>query len=468
MPVSVVTGGASGFGLALVERCAALGMRVAVLDLDGKRAATEAARVADAHGVQALGMAVDVADPASVGAAAAAVGERFGVVDLLVSNVGVQLFGAVETFTDEEWQWVLNVNVVGSARLVRAFIHLVRKAERGRLAFTTSSSILDPASRLAAYQASKFAVWGLAETLRLELADEGIGVTVILPSGMITRHLETSEAAQPDHLRRPIANEGDFNAMVASNADMTSMLTTADDAAAGVIEAVMADEGPGGEVDTGGRSNPSPVRSQSLRGRPTQAEAVAIEHRLRQEAIEAFVENGFEGTTMEAVAAAAGITKRTLYAKYEDKQSLFAGVIPQALADMPFLGLAFAIPDGDLRNSLREMARQIIQRLVDPKAVRLRRLAVLEADRIAELDPVEGADMWSTSLQSIVQLLAVHAETGEIVADDFEVAADLFLAMVAGSPTMWADLGLFRSAEELDLHIERAVDLFLSGILPRA
>jgi TetR/AcrR family transcriptional regulator, mexJK operon transcriptional repressor len=171
---------------------------------------------------------------------------------------------------------------------------------------------------------------------------------------------------------------------------------------------------------------------------------------------------------MEAVAAAAGITKRTLYAKYEDKQSLFAGVIPQALADMPFLGLAFAIPDGDLRNSLREMARQIIQRLVDPKAVRLRRLAVLEADRIAELDPVEGADMWSTSLQSIVQLLAVHAETGEIVADDFEVAADLFLAMVAGSPTMWADLGLFRSAEELDLHIERAVDLFLSGILPRA
>ena len=59
---------------------------------------------------------------------------------------------------------------------------------------------------------------------------------------MITRHLETSEAAQPDHLRRPIANEGDFDAMIASNPAMTSMLATADDAAAGVIEAVMADE----------------------------------------------------------------------------------------------------------------------------------------------------------------------------------------------------------------------------------
>jgi TetR/AcrR family transcriptional regulator, mexJK operon transcriptional repressor len=209
------------------------------------------------------------------------------------------------------------------------------------------------------------------------------------------------------------------------------------------------------------------VTSRSLRGRPTQAEAVAIEYRLRQAAIEAFVDNGFEATTMEAVASAAGITKRTLYAKYADKQSLFAGVIPQALADMPFLGVAIEIPVGGLGDSLREMARQIIERLVDPKAVRLRRLALLEADRIAELDPVAGADMWSTSLQSIVKLLAIHADAGEIVAGDFEVAADLFLAMVAGSPTMWADLGLFRSTEELDLHIEHAVDLFLSGMLPR-
>jgi AcrR family transcriptional regulator len=210
------------------------------------------------------------------------------------------------------------------------------------------------------------------------------------------------------------------------------------------------------------------VSTQPLRGRPTQAEALAIERRLREAAIEAFVDNGFEGTTMEAVAAAAGITKRTLYAKYADKQALFAAVIPRTLADMPFLGVAIEVPDGDLTNSLCQLARQIIERLVDPTAVRLRRLAMLEADRIAELDPVEGADMWSTSLLSIVHLLATHAEAGEIVADDLEVAADLFLAMVAGSPTVWADFGLFRSTEELERHIARAVDLFLSGILPRS
>jgi len=242
MTVAVVTGGASGLGLALGEHCATLGMDVALLDLDGERAVTEATRLAEAHGVRVLGVATDVADVASVEAAANAVEECFGAVDLVVSNVGVQLFGAVETFTDDEWRWLLDVNVIGSARVARSFLRLLRKAEKGRLAFTTSSSILDPASRLGAYQASKFAVWGLAETLRLELADDEIGVTVVFPSGMITRHLETSEAAQPRHLRRPIANDGDFEAMVASNQEMTAMLATAEDAAAGVIEAVMADE----------------------------------------------------------------------------------------------------------------------------------------------------------------------------------------------------------------------------------
>lgn len=242
MSVAVVTGGASGFGLALAGRCAALGMHVALLDLDGERAASEAAVIGSSHGVDVLGFAVDVADAASVESAAAAVGERFDAVDLVISNVGVQLFGAVEAFRDDEWRWLLDVNVIGSARVARAFLPRLRRAAGGKLAFTTSSSVLDPASRLGAYQASKFAVWGLAETLRLELADDGIEVTVIFPSGMLSRHLETSEAAQPAHLRRPIAADGDFDAMIASNPDMAAALATPDDAASGVIEAVLAGE----------------------------------------------------------------------------------------------------------------------------------------------------------------------------------------------------------------------------------
>jgi NAD(P)-dependent dehydrogenase (short-subunit alcohol dehydrogenase family) len=239
--VAVITGGASGFGLAFGGRCAAHGMAVVLADLDGGRAESEAQALAAAHGVEAIGLGVDVGDAGSVEAAAAAVDERFGQVDLVVSNVGVQLFGAVDRFTDEEWRWLLDVNVIGSARVARAFTPALRRT-KGRLAFTTSTSVLDPASRLAAYQASKFAVWGLAETLRLELAGDGIGVSVIFPSGMMSRHLETSEAAQPEHLRRPIGDESDFTAMVESNPEMAAMVVTPEDAARRVLDALLAGE----------------------------------------------------------------------------------------------------------------------------------------------------------------------------------------------------------------------------------
>jgi NAD(P)-dependent dehydrogenase (short-subunit alcohol dehydrogenase family) len=236
MALAVITGGASGLGRALGDRCAARGMDVALLDLDGDRADQEAAAIAGRHGVTAVGLAMDVSDVTSVDRAARRIAERFGAAQLVVSNVGVQLFGSVETFTDDEWRWVLDVNVIGSARVARAFLPLLRKATGSRLAFTTSSSIFDPAARLGAYQASKFAVWGLAETLRLELAGDGIDVAVIFPSGMISRHLETSEAAQPDHVRRPIGTEDDFTAMIDSNPTMASMLATPTDAARRVID----------------------------------------------------------------------------------------------------------------------------------------------------------------------------------------------------------------------------------------
>jgi NAD(P)-dependent dehydrogenase (short-subunit alcohol dehydrogenase family) len=239
--VAVITGGASGFGRALGRECAARGMKVALLDLDGPRVIREAAAIADAQETEAIGVQVDISDGASVQAAADAVAGRFDHADLVVSNVGVQLFGGIELTTDDEWRWVFDVNVIGAARVARSFLPLLRKAKRGRLSFTSSSSVLDPASRMSMYQSSKFAVWGLAETLRLELADEGIAVSVLFPSGMVSRHLETSEAAQPSHLRRPIAHAGDFDSMRASNPKMSTFLATPEDAAVGVIDALLAD-----------------------------------------------------------------------------------------------------------------------------------------------------------------------------------------------------------------------------------
>ena len=197
MTVAVVTGGGSGFGLALAERCAALDMDVALLDLDGERASPKRLAWPRPTASTRSGISVDVADAASVAMAAAAVDERFGGADLVVSNVGVQLFGAVEAFTDDEWRWLLDVNVIGSARVARSFLPAASPRRRGPCwPSPTSSSMLDPASRLGAYQASKFAVWGLAETLRLELADDGIGGVGDLPVG-------DDHAPPGDAARRP-------------------------------------------------------------------------------------------------------------------------------------------------------------------------------------------------------------------------------------------------------------------------
>ncbi len=239
-PVAVVTGAASGLGRALAANCAALGMNVALFDLDGERVATEAAAIANEHGVKTVGQRTDVGDGPSVNEAAATVREQFGRADLVISNVGVQLFGSLETTTDDEWRWVLDVNVVGAARVARAFLPMLRAAPEPHLAFTSSSSVFDPASRLGMYQTSKFAVWGLAESLRVELAPDHIGISVVFPSGMMSRHLESSEAAQPEGLRRPVAAEDDLLAVYESNPTMATFVATPEDAAAGVVEQVLA------------------------------------------------------------------------------------------------------------------------------------------------------------------------------------------------------------------------------------
>jgi NAD(P)-dependent dehydrogenase (short-subunit alcohol dehydrogenase family) len=239
--VAVVTGGGSGFGRAIGACCAAEGFSVALLDIDGARAVSEAASLANDYGVRSLGLRVDVGDSKDVEMAATGVERELGAADLVFSNVGVQQIGALERFSDEAWAWMLDVNVVGAARVARSFLPLLKRSANPRLVFTASSSVLVPASRLVAYQASKFAVLGLAETLRIDLAEEGIGVSVIFPSGMITRHLESSLAARPAGITESIADPEDTEALVASN-PYVSQVATAEDAARAAVAEVLAGE----------------------------------------------------------------------------------------------------------------------------------------------------------------------------------------------------------------------------------
>lgn len=201
-------------------------------------------------------------------------------------------------------------------------------------------------------------------------------------------------------------------------------------------------------------------------GRPTRAEAAEIDRRIRAAAVESFVESGFDGTTLEAVATAAGVTRRTLYARYADKEALFVAAVPPALATS-LSGIVLEVPDGPLDEVLRSLARQVIARLVEPEAVRLRRFAMLESDRLAALDEPAGVDIYFDSIRAIADVLATHPELDEVPADDLRTASDLFVAMVAGGSTLLAHFGVHRAPEHEARHIDAAVSLFLNGVLPR-
>lgn len=240
--VAVVTGAASGFGRAIADELASRGWDLAMFDIDGDRVEGAATAVRAVPDVEVLARRVDVSSSSDLGEGAASVAERFGRCDLLWANVGVQHFGTVESIPEAVWRWVLDVNVVGAARTVQAFLPLLRQAETARIVFTASTNALAPAARLGAYQASKYAVVGLAETLRLELADECIGVSVVYPAGMLTRHLESSAAARPDALGSGEVSDEDLAAMMASRPLSDADITTAEVAAASAVAGVLAGE----------------------------------------------------------------------------------------------------------------------------------------------------------------------------------------------------------------------------------
>ena len=127
---AVVTGAGSGLGAALARAFADAGANVALLDIDAEAAAANAKSIADAVGVTTTSARVDIGDTASVVTAAEHVRVTLGGCDILCSNVGVQQFGAIDKLTEQDWQWVLNVNVLGTVRTVREFLPMLRRGQR--------------------------------------------------------------------------------------------------------------------------------------------------------------------------------------------------------------------------------------------------------------------------------------------------------------------------------------------------
>ena len=206
--VAIVTGGASGIGAAIATRLTAEGATVVVLDLDPTGAAPE-------HNA----IAADIGDDESVRRAVAEVAATFGRIDILVNNAGIGAQGTVADNSDEEWSRVLNINVVGIARVTRAALPHLRTSPSAAIVNTSSIAATAGLQQRALYSASKGAVLALTRAMAADHIREGIRVNCVSPgtadTPWVSRLLE--RAADPEAERAALNSRQPHGRLVAAD-----------------------------------------------------------------------------------------------------------------------------------------------------------------------------------------------------------------------------------------------------------
>ena len=196
--VAFITGGASGVGLGMAKVLKRAGMKVVIADI--RKTFLRQAKgelKGEVHTIQ-----LDVTDRKAMERAAAETVEVYGKVHLLCNNAGVNLFKTLDESSYEDWDWVVNINLNAVFNGIYTFVPLIKAhGEGGHIVNTASMAAFCAGASAGIYTATKFAVRGLSESLRLSLGEFNIGVSVLCP-GLVQSRIYLSEEIRPEDLTR--------------------------------------------------------------------------------------------------------------------------------------------------------------------------------------------------------------------------------------------------------------------------
>jgi short-subunit dehydrogenase len=205
--VGIVTGASAGIGEATARVLAGAGMRVAVWARRRQRLDRLVAEIGSAGG-EAAAYDLDVTDAAAVRATADDVALRWGRIDLLVNNAGRGLSATLEDTKPDELRALLELNVVAALTAIQAVLPWMRRQGRGHIVNVSSIVGRRGMPYRSAYSATKFALGGLSEALRVELAGSGIAVSLVYPIGTATEFHEVEARRAGPGLHGPIQSAG--------------------------------------------------------------------------------------------------------------------------------------------------------------------------------------------------------------------------------------------------------------------